>query len=227
VTLSRAKLAKMIDHAALAADTSREDIETACRVARECGVASVCVMPHWTGLCAKLLADSETVVGVAVGFPLGSHLIACKALEARLVIERGAREIDFVMNVGAAKSGDWETVEMDAREMVESVRSMEEEKGEKVPCKMILECCYLTDEEKRRACEVAVRVGADFVKTSTGFGSGGATVEDVRLMREVVGPAMGIKAAGGIRTRADALALIEAGATRIGTRSTIALLTEE
>ena len=224
---SPAELAKMIDHSVLAADTSRGQIEGACRLAREMRVAAVCVMPAWTTACAELLGGSGVASGTAIGFPLGSHLVACKALEARLAIERGAREIDFVMQIGAAKSGDWEALEVDAREVVESVRSMEEEKGEKIPCKMILECCYLNDEEKRRACEIAVRVGAEFVKTSTGFGPSGATAEDVRLMREIVGEALGVKAAGGIRTRAQALAMVEAGATRIGTSSTVAILTAQ
>jgi len=217
-------LAKCIDHSALAAATARRDIGEACRLAGEWGVASVCVMPYWVPAAAELLQGTPVKVGAAVGFPLGSVLIPSKALEARLVIERGAAEVDFVMNVGAAKSGDWGTVEKDAREVVESVRGMEEEKGAKIICKMILECCYLTDEEKRRACKVALALGVDFVKTSTGFGAGGATVEDVRLLREVVGDRMGVKAAGGIRTRDDALRMVEAGATRLGTSSTAVIL---
>jgi deoxyribose-phosphate aldolase len=217
-------LAKLIDHSALTADTSRQALEAACGDAIRWGVASVCVMPSWVPLCAKLLEGSSVLVGGAVGFPLGGQLIASKALEARLVIERGAAEVDFVMNVGAVKSGDWETAETDAREVVESVRAMEEEKQRRIVCKMILECCYLTEDDKRRACEMAQALGLDFVKTSTGFGSGGATVDDVRLMREVVGEDMGVKAAGGIRTREDVLRMVEAGATRIGTSSTAAIL---
>ena len=217
-------LAPLIDHSALAASTSRQDLEQACRAAVEWGVASVCVMPHWVTLCAELLRSTPVKVGAAVGFPLGSVLIPSKALEARLTIERGATEVDFVMNIGAARSGDWATTEKDAREVIESVRAMEEEKGFPILCKMILECCYLTEDEKRRACEIARALGANFVKTSTGFGSGGATVADVRLLREVVGPEMGVKAAGGIRTRDDALRMVEAGATRIGTSSTAAIL---
>ncbi len=217
-------LAKLIDHSVLAADTSRQVVEDACHRAREWGVASVCVMPCWVPVCARLLKGGSVLVGGAVGFPLGSQLIASKALEARLVIERGAGEVDFAMNVGAVKSGDWETAETDAREVIESVRAMEEEKQHAIVCKMILECCYLTEDEKRRACEMGQALGADFVKTSTGFGVGGATVEDVRLMREVVGDRMGVKAAGGIRTLDDARRMIEAGATRIGTSSTAAIL---
>ncbi len=217
-------LAKLIDHSALAADTSQGDIEQACRQAAQWGVASVCVMPHWVPACGKLLKGTSVKVDAAVGFPLGSVLIPSKALEARLTIERGALEVDFVMNVGAAKSGDWDTVEKDAREVIESVHTMAEEKGTGIVCKMILECCYLAEDEKRRACEIALALGMDFVKTSTGFGSGGATVEDVRLLREVVAEAMGVKAAGGIRTRDDVLRMVEAGATRIGTSATAAIL---
>jgi deoxyribose-phosphate aldolase len=217
-------LAKLIDHSALATDTSRQTLEDACRSAREWVVASVCVMPYWVPLCARLLEGSPVLVGGAVGFPLGSQLIASKALEARLVIERGAGEVDFVMNVGAVKSGDWGTAETDAREVIESVRAMEEEKGRRVLCKMILECCCLTDDEKRRACEMAQALGVDFVKTSTGFGDGGATVEDVQLMRGVVRDEIGVKAAGAIRTLDDAQRMIQAGATRIGTSSTAAIL---
>jgi len=224
VTEAPADLAEMIDHSALSADTNQEALKGDCRRAIEWGVALVCVMPHWVPTCARLLQGSPVLVGAAVGFPLGSQVIASKALEARLVIERGAGEVDFVMNVGAARSADWETANKDAREVIESVRSMEEEKGRKVVCKMILECCYLTDDEKRRACEMAQALGADFVKTSTGFGTGGATVEDVRLLREMVGSGMGVKAAGGIRTLGDAVALVQAGATRIGTSSTAAIL---
>jgi deoxyribose-phosphate aldolase len=182
-------------------------------------------MPYWVHDCAAMLKGSAVKVGAAIGFPLGSILIPSKALEARLALERGASEVDFVMNVGAAKSGDWAAVEVDSREVVESVRAMQEDKGTPFLCKMILECCYLTDDEKRRACETAQRVGADSVKTSTGFGAGGATVDDVRLLRAAVGPEMGVKAAGGIRTRDDALRMIEAGATRIGTSATEAILT--
>jgi deoxyribose-phosphate aldolase len=218
------ELAGMIDHSVLSADTNRERLEEACRAAVEWGVASVCVMPYWVPPCVPLLKGSPVLVGGAVGFPLGSQLIASKALEARLVLERGAGEVDFVMNVGAVRSGDWETAERDVREVVESVRAMQEEKQRSIICKMILECCYLTDDEKRRACEMAQALGADFVKTSTGFGPGGAAVEDVRLMREVVGPDMGVKAAGGVRTLDDALSMVQAGATRLGTSSTAAIL---
>ncbi len=223
--IARADLVRMIDHSALRADTDLATVEAACRVAVEHGVASVCVMPAWTQVCAKLLAESDVLVGGTVGFPLGSTLIAIKALEARLSIELGAREIDFVMNVGAAKSGDWATVERDAREVVLSVNAMGEEKQREIKCKMILECCYLTDDEKRRACEVGVSVGVDYVKTSTGFGTGGATPEDVSLLRENVGAEIGVKAAGGIRTLADAVTMIDAGATRLGTSATVTILT--
>lgn len=219
-----ADLAEMIDHSVLSADTDQDALDDACRGATEWGVASVCVMPWWVPTCARLLRGSSVLVGAAVGFPLGSQFIASKALEARLVIERGAGEVDFVMNVGVVRSGDWETAHKDAREVIESVRAMEEEKGSRIVCKMILECCYLSDDEKRRACEMGQALGADFVKTSTGFGVGGATVEDVRLMREAVGPEMGVKAAGGIRTLEDAVTLVQAGATRIGTSSTAAIL---
>jgi len=224
VAFSRPELASLIDHSVLGADVNAEAAAEACRVGAEFGVTSVCVMPYWTAHCARLLKDSPVLVGVAVGFPFGSQLIACKALEARLSIEYGADEIDFAMNVGAVRSGDWGAAETDAREVIESVRAMEEEKQRRIVCKMILECCYLGDDEKREAAEMAVRLGADFVKTSTGFGPGGATVEDVALLREVVGVDVGVKAAGGIRTCDDVCAMVDAGASRIGTSSTVDIL---
>jgi len=204
------EIARMIDHTLLKPDATRAQIEALCGEAREHGFATVCVNPAWVRACADLLAGSETRVCTVVGFPLGATTPDVKAYEASRTLDDGACELDMVMNVGALKSGDYRTVERDVAAVVEAGR-----RGGAI-VKVILETALLTDDEKVKACVICKAAGADFVKTSTGFGPGGATVPDIALMRRVVGPEMGVKAAGGVRDLKAAQALIEAGADRIG-----------
>lgn len=206
-----------IDHTLLKADATRTQIEKLCAEAREHRFASVCVNSVYVPLVSKALAGSGVLTCCVVGFPLGAMLPAAKAAETRLAVEAGAEEIDTVIHIGAAKDGDWASVEEDIRLVVEAAHP-------KAHVKVIIEACLLTDEEKREACLCAKRAGADFVKTSTGFSTHGATVEDVRLMRETVGPEMGVKAAGGVRSPQDAQAMLAAGATRLGTSAGVSLV---
>jgi len=203
-------IARRIDHTLLKPEATREQIEALCREAREHGFATVCINPTWVALCADLLRGSETAVCTVVGFPLGATLAEVKASEAARVVALGACEVDMVMNVGALKSRDYRLTERDIAAVVAASRSG----GALV--KVIIEAALLTDDEKVKACVVARAAGADFVKTSTGFGPGGATAADVALMRRVVGPDMGVKAAGGVRDLKSAQAMLEAGADRIG-----------
>ena len=203
-------LAKIIDHTLLKTDATSTDIARICAEARECGFASVCVSPIWVKEAAKELAGSSVAVCTVIGFPQGATPTAVKAFEARQAIADGASELDMVLPVGKLKGGEAEDVRTDIAAVV-----AEASKGGAL-VKVIIECCLLTDEEKCEACRIAKEAGADFVKTSTGFSSGGATVRDVALMREAAGPAMGVKAAGGIHSRAEAEAMLAAGATRIG-----------
>jgi deoxyribose-phosphate aldolase len=203
-------IARRIDHTLLKPEATREQIETLCREAREHGFATVCVNPTWVPLCVDLLRGSETAVCTVVGFPLGATLAEVKAYEAQRVVEHGACEVDMVINVGALKSRDYRLAERD----VAGVVAASHPGGALV--KVIIEAALLTDDEKVKACVVAKAAGADFVKTSTGFGPGGATAADVALMRRVVGPGMGVKAAGGVRDLKSAQEMIEAGADRIG-----------
>ena len=202
--------AGMIDHTLLKPEATDEDIRRLCREAAEHRFASVCVNPAWVRAAACNLQGAGVPVCTVVGFPLGATLPDVKAYETRRAILEGAREIDMVVNVGALKSGDDCLVEYDVRQVVEAAH----EYG--VLVKVIIEAALLTDEEKVRACLAAKRAGADFVKTSTGFAKGGATVADVALMRQTVGPEMGVKAAGGVKGIDDARAMLAAGATRIG-----------
>lgn len=211
--------AKMIDHTILKADATVEQVEALCGEAMEYGFASVCVNSSFVPFCAEVLADSDVKVCTVVGFPLGAMSTAGKVMETRQAILDGADEIDMVVHVGMIKSGDWDYVESDIQEVVD------EAKG-KAAVKVIIETCLLTDEEKVRVCQISRDAGADFVKTSTGFSTGGATAEDVALMRKTVGPEMGVKASGGVRTLAAAEAMVQAGATRIGTSSGIAIIEE-
>jgi len=204
------EIARLIDHTLLKPEATRAQIEVLCREAREHGFATVCVNPAWVRLSADLLRGSESRVCTVAGFPLGATVPEVKAFEAARSIADGASEVDMVMNVGALKSGDHRLVERDMRAVVEACRA-----GGAV-AKVIIEAALLTDDEKVRACVIAKVAGADFVKTSTGFGPGGATAADVALMRRVVGPAMGVKAAGGVRDLKSAQAMIAAGADRIG-----------
>ena len=202
-------LARLIDHTLLKPDAARADIEQLCREAAQFCFASVCVNPNWVPLCAELLRGSGVKVCTVVGFPFGSHLPDVKAFEARRAVEQGANEVDMVINIGALKSKDYALVEQDIRGVVQAV-------GKDTVVKVILETSLLTREEKIMGSTLAKAAGADYVKTSTGFAGGGATVEDVRLMRETVGPEMGVKASGGVRTKEDVEAMVAAGATRIG-----------
>jgi len=211
-------IAKYIDHTLLKPDATLEQIERLCKEAVEYHFYSVCVNSNWVPECAKRLRGTDVKVCAVVGFPLGAMDSRSKSFEARHAIEQGAQEIDMVINVGALKSGDLKTVEEDIRWVRRACRPG-------ITLKVILETALLTDDEKVTACYIAKKAEADFVKTSTGFSSGGATVKDIALMRRTVGPKMGIKAAGGVRSFEDAKAMIEAGATRIGASSGIAIVT--
>ena len=203
-------VAGMIDHTLLKPDATKHEIETLCREAKEFGFASVCVNPTWVATCARLVRGSSVAVCSVVGFPLGATTADTKQYETRRAIFDGAREIDMVINVGALKSGDLHLVESDIRAVTSACRETN------VLSKVIIETALLTDEEKVTACTLAKAAAADFVKTSTGFGPGGATAEDVALMRRIVGEDMGIKASGGVRTLEGVKAMVAAGATRIG-----------
>ncbi|MCJ2147645.1 deoxyribose-phosphate aldolase [Bacillus sp. B19-2] len=211
------QMARMIDHTLLKPDAVKSEIEALCKEAREYGFASVCVNPCWVKLCAELLEDSEVKVCTVIGFPLGAASPETKAFETRQAIADGAGEVDMVINIGALKDRDTGTVEHDIRAVTDAAAG-------KALVKVIIETSLLTDEEKRLACELAVKAGADFVKTSTGFSGGGATVQDIKLMREAVGPYIGVKASGGVRDKEIALAMIEAGATRIGASAGVSIV---
>ncbi len=207
-------IAKMIDHTILKPDATEEDVLERCREARDHGFASVCVNSYRVKTVAAALKGSSVKTACVVGFPLGAQTKEAKVFEAVDAVKNGAGEIDMVINIGAVKDQDWSGVEEEIREVVEHVKP--------VVVKVILETCLLTDEEKRTACQIAEKAGADFVKTSTGFSTGGATVEDVKLMKQSCN--LKVKASGGIRTREFAEKLIEAGADRIGTSNGVALL---
>lgn len=213
--MTRDRLCKMIEHTLLRAYATQEDIDELCDEAVRYGFAAVAINPAWTGYCARRLSGSGVGVAVAVGFPLGSNTSHIKAEETREAVRNGATEIDMVANIGALKSGYPQFVEQEIRAIVKA--------ASKASVKVILETCYLTNQEKIALCEISERAGARFVKTSTGFGNAGATVEDVMLMRDSVGDRIGVKAAGGIRTWEDALAMAEAGAARIGTSAGVAI----
>ena len=213
-------VATMIDHTLLKPDASRKDIETLCREAAEYSFASVCVNPTWVATCAHLLRGSPVKVCSVVGFPLGATTPDTKHYETRRVIFDGATEVDMVINVGALKSGDLRVVERD----IEAVTVPCHEAG--VVSKVIIEAALLTDDEKITACTLAKAAAADFVKTSTGFGPGGATAADVALMRRVVGHEMGVKAAGGVRDLEGLKAMVAAGATRIGASAGVRIVQE-
>lgn len=204
------EIARKIDHTLLKAEATQAQLEALCAEARQHGFATVCVNPAWVPLCARLLRGSSTGVCTVVGFPLGATLPEVKAFETSRVVAEGACEVDMVINVGALKSGEHRLVERDVAAVVEAAARAG------ALTKVILETALLSDDEKVRACVIARVAGADFVKTSTGFGPGGATVADVALMRRVVGPDMGVKAAGGVRDLHSAQAMIDAGADRIG-----------
>lgn len=222
--MTKDSLAAMIDHTNLKAFATSSDIEKLCHEAADNKFASVCVNSVWVKKAYELLAGTGVNVCTVVGFPLGACSHKAKAYEAGVAVQDGASEIDMVIDVGAVKDGRWNDVEQDVKEVVSAVRSNSKEAGREGLVKVILENCYLNKEEIEKACVVCVKAGADFVKTSTGFGSGGATVEDVKLMRQVVGKDFGVKAAGGIRDKKTALDMIEAGANRIGCSNGVALV---
>lgn len=212
-------IAKKIDHTLLKADATKDQIMKLCKEAKEYSFYSVCVNPTWVKEAANQLEGSDVEVCTVIGFPLGASTTETKVFEAKIAIENGAVELDMVINIGQLKAQDHDAVEEDIQAVVRAAAG-------KALVKVIIETSLLTDEEKVRACELSVKAGADYVKTSTGFSSGGATVEDVKLMRETVGPDTGVKASGGVRDKKDALAMIEAGASRIGASSGIKIVTE-
>lgn len=216
----KAGIAAAIDHTLLKPHSTRAEIRAVCEEAVRYGAASVCVNPSYIEYVAQLLENTDVTPCCVIGFPLGANTPEVKAFEAADAVARGAREVDMVLNIGAAKSGEWALVQRDIAGVVAAVRP-------RAAVKVILETCLLTDEEKVRACAAAKAAGADFVKTSTGFSTGGATVEDVRLMREAVGTEMGVKASGGIRSYADAKAMLDAGASRIGASATARIVAQE
>ncbi len=211
-------LAGMIDHTLLKPDATPEQIAQLCFEARKHGFASVCVNPAWVELCAQLLKGSPVKVCTVIGFPLGASAAEVKAFETKTAVEQGATEIDMVINIGALKARDLDLVAGDIRQVVQTAH------GSGAIVKVIIEAALLNDEEKTIACLLSKEAGADFVKTSTGFASGGATVHDVALMRRTVGPEMGVKAAGGVRTFEDAEQMIKAGATRIGASAGVKII---
>jgi len=213
-------IARYIDHTLLKPDATQAQIAQLCHEARQYDFAAVCVNPTHVRLCADLLKGSSVAVCTVVGFPLGATPPEVKAYETQQAIDDGATEIDMVINIGALKGGEYDLVERDIAMVTRTAHN------NGALCKVIIEAALLNEQEKIKACELSKKAGADYVKTSTGFGPGGATVADVTLMRRVVGPGMGIKAAGGIRSFADAKGMVEAGATRIGASAGVKILQE-
>lgn len=214
------KVAGLIDHTALKPDTTKEQIQKLCSEAAEYGFASVCVNPCYVKLCNELLRDSDVKVCTVIGFPLGATTTSIKVAETVEAISNGANEIDMVINVGALKSGDLNFVKNDIEEVVQAAK-------DKALVKVILETCLLTEEEKIVCCNICKEAKADFVKTSTGFSTGGATVEDIKLMRSIVKPYLGVKASGGIRDYKTAKDMIDAGASRIGASASVTIANDE
>ncbi|MGG0658737.1 deoxyribose-phosphate aldolase [Rummeliibacillus pycnus] len=206
--------AKLIDHTLLSPVASEKEIINLCQEAKQFGFASVCVNPVWVSLSAELLRESDVNVCTVIGFPLGANTTDTKVFETINAIENGATEIDTVINIGALKDKNDELVEKDIRSVVDASRG-------KALVKVIIEACLLTNEEKVRACELSVKAGADYVKTSTGFSLYGATVEDVAIMRRAVGSNVGVKASGGVKNMDDIKSMVDAGASRIGTSSAV------
>jgi deoxyribose-phosphate aldolase len=217
-TITASDMASKIDHTLLKPQATEDQFRQLCAEARQYHFATVCVNPAWVPLCAELLRGSPVKVCTVVGFPLGATLPDVKAFEAQRCIVLGAAEVDMVINIGALKSRQYDVVQADIAAVVNAAHAL----GGSV--KVIIETAYLTDEEKARACTLAQAAGADYVKTSTGFGPSGAQVADVALMRRVVGPEMGVKAAGGIKTTEDAAIMLAAGATRIGTSAGVQIV---
>ncbi len=211
------ELAALIDHTLLKADAGERSILQLCNEARQYGFASVCIHPTWVRLCASMLDGAPPAVCTVIGFPLGANRTEIKMHETEAALADGATEFDMVMHLGRLKEGDHAYVEQDIRQVVQTAKA----EGESAIVKVILETCLLTEAEIREASLIALGAGADFVKTSTGFSTGGATEEAIRLMRQTVGDGMGVKASGGIRTRDDARSMIAAGASRIGASASV------
>ncbi|GCF94276.1 deoxyribose-phosphate aldolase [Enterococcus florum] len=211
------ELNRMIDHTILKADATKDDVMKIINEAKEYHFYSVCINPTWVSLAAQELKGEPVAVCTVIGFPLGANTSEVKAYEAAHAIENGAEEVDMVINIGELKAGNNEKVQQDIEAVVAAAK-------DQALVKVIIETALLTREEKIKACELAKAAGADFVKTSTGFSTGGATVDDVKLMRETVGPEMGVKASGGIHNTKEAMAMIEAGATRLGASSGVAIM---
>ncbi|WP_262429965.1 deoxyribose-phosphate aldolase [Paratissierella segnis] len=207
-------ISSMIDHTLLKADATKEMIEKLCREAMEYQFKAVCINPTYVEYCTHLLKDSDVKVATVIGFPLGASTKEAKAFETSDAINKGAEEIDMVINIGALKDRDYKKVKDEIEAVVDAAKS-------KAIVKVIIETCLLTEEEKIKACELSMEAGANFVKTSTGFSTGGATIEDVKLMKSVVGDSLEVKASGGIRDLQTAKNMIDAGATRLGTSSGI------
>lgn len=208
---------KLIDHTALKPNTNKESILKLIAEAKTYDFASVCVNPCWVALAHQELKNTDVKVCTVVGFPLGANTTEVKVFETKDAIEKGAQEIDMVINIAMLKDKEYDYVENEIHQIVEAAK-------DKAIVKVIIETCLLTDEEKIKACELSQKAGADFVKTSTGFSTGGATVHDIALMRKTVGAEMGVKASGGVHTHEEALAMVEAGATRIGASAGVKLL---
>lgn len=218
-------MAKMIDHTNLSPTATVDDIKKLCEEAKEHEFASVCVNPIYVPLAAKMLEDSSVKVCTVVGFPLGANTTEVKSYETRNAIKNGAQEIDMVMNIGAFKSGAYEIFKADIKAVVDATKKAGVSSD--IIVKVILECCYLDEEEIVKACEIAKDAGADFVKTSTGFGDYGARVEEVSIMRKTVGRDVGVKASGGIKNFEQALEMLDAGANRIGASSGVTIVTDD
>lgn len=214
--MRKEEIAKMIDHTILKPEATKEQVKSVCEEAIKYNFASVCINPGQVAFVASLLKGSKVKVCTVIGFPLGANTSIVKGFETSEAIKDGAEEVDMVINIGKLKDKDYDYVREDIKTVVEAAKG-------KALTKVIIESCLLTDEEKVMACKIAKEAGADFVKTSTGFSKGGATYEDIKLMRETVGSDMGVKASGGVRSNKDAISMIEAGATRIGASASIAI----
>lgn len=218
ISPARQEIARAIDHTLLRADATAAEIDQLCEEARTYCFASVCINPGWVKRCSRLLHRTGVKVCTVVGFPLGATSTAAKAAETQIAVAHGAQEIDMVINIGWLKSGDFDAVKKDIYEVVRHA-------GRNVPVKVILETCLLNDEEKIKACILSKEAGASFVKTSTGFSKSGADAADIALMRRVVGPGLGVKASGGVKTYDDAVKMVESGATRIGASASVKIVT--
>ena len=214
--MNKKDLARMIDHTILKAEATENEVEKLCKEALEYNFASVCVNPSMVEKAASILKGSDVKVCTVIGFPLGATTTEVKAFETEDAIKKGATEVDMVINIGKLKEGNLDYVKKDIEAVVNAAKG-------KALSKVIIETCLLTDEEKVTACKLSKEAGADFGKTSTGFSTGGATASDIKLMRETVGPELGVKASGGVRSLEDAMAMIENGATRIGASASIAI----